>query len=111
MEVVREIFRLSELGFGQHPIARALRVAQSTVQDYLRKGWEVGLSYGQSKLLDDKALRALLSKREPGRTRKVALNLQEPNFALVALELKSRKGVTLELLWKEWVESGGGGYS
>ena len=109
MDLVRELFRLKELGFGHRTISRTLHMARSTVQEYLRKGWAAKLSYEQAAALDDTALKSLLGRREPGRGRKGAL--QEPDFSLVPKELKLIKGGTLELLWKEWVEQTGGGYS
>lgn len=109
MDVVRELFRLRELGFGHRTIAETLRIARSTVQEYLRRGWELKLTYERAAAMDDAALKTLLGRRVPGRGRKPAL--REPDFNYIALELKRRKGVTLELLWREWTEDGGGGYS
>lgn len=109
MDRVRQILRLKELGFNQRAIHRATGVARSSVQEYLRVAELHELTHEQAIALGDAELKSLLRKKTPGRIRKHAP--ADPDFVQVHAELTSRKGVTLELLWKEWNQSFGGGYS
>jgi transposase len=108
MERVREILRLKEAGYAQREIHRFIGVARSTIQEYLRTAAQHGLSYEKARALKDDELQALLCKKTPGRSRREVL---EPDYSQIHAEYLSRKGVTLELLWQEWVSSTGGGYS
>ena len=108
MDRIREVLRLNEAGYAQREIHRATGVARSTLQEYLRTALQHGLSYEASLGLKDDELKALLRKKTPGRTR---VEVKEPDYGGVRSEYLSRKGVTLELLWQEWVATTGGGYS
>lgn len=108
MERVREILRLKEAGYAQREIHRWVGVARSTIQEYLRTAQQHELSYERAKALKDDELQALLRKKTPGRSRR---EVSEPDYSQIHLEYLSRKGVTLELLWQEWIAAGGGGYS
>ena len=108
MDRVREILRLKEAGYAQREIHRATGVARSTIQEYLRTAGQHGLTHEQAQGLQDDALKTLLQKKTPGRSR---TQIKEPDYARVHREYLSRKGVTLELLWQEWVAAAGGGYS
>lgn len=110
MERVREVLRLAELGLTQREINRISGVSRAVIQEYLRKAWDIELTWETAKTLSDDELRARFDKRTPGRSRKTA-GAAEPDFAALDREYYSRKGVTLELLWKEWIESVGEGYS
>lgn len=108
MDRVREVLRLHELGLSQRGIHRATGVARSTLQEYLRMSALHGISYEKALSLSDGDLRSLFRKKVPGRTR---LQIADPDFDSIHKELRSRKGMTLELLWHEWNETSGGGYS
>jgi len=99
MEKVREVLRLHEQGYKQRVISRATGVARSSLQAYLRQAEVEGISYEQALLLSDSELRAALKKQRPGRNR---TEVADPDFDQVHKDMLSRKGVTLELLWKEW---------
>lgn len=107
MDRVREILRLAEGGHSQREIHRATKVARSCIQEYLRGAKLHELTHQRAKELSDSELKALLRKKTPGRPVK---RVQEPDFEKVRSEYQSRKGVTLELLWQEWVAETGGGY-
>lgn len=110
MDKVREILRLSELGFSQRAIHRNTGVARSSIQEYLRAAEVSATTYECAKGLNDVELKSVLGRRGSGRTRTGREN--EPNFEELHRELKEHKGVTLELLWKEWLDRGGKeGYS
>ena len=70
MQKVREVFRLSELGFNQRAIARATGIARSSSQEYLRLASIAGINYEQASI---KTARPLLlrtnqeTNQEPAR--------------------------------------------
>lgn len=108
MERVRQIIRLFEQGFSQRAIHRSTGIARSTIQEYLRMVELHRLTFESAASMSDAELRKILRKKVPGRKR--CKNVQA-DFSRVHTQLHSRKGVTLELLWKEWCEETGGGYS
>jgi len=108
MDRIREALRLQESGHKQREIHRITGIARSSLQEYFRTAKKHQLTCLQAKSLSDVDLRSVFGKKTPGRNRKEA---QDPNFKLISTELQSRKGVTLELLWQEWVAATGGGYS
>lgn len=100
MDLVRQVLRLSEEGISQRQIHRSLGIARSTLQRYLRLARQAGLTYQESKSLTDSELKERLDRTKPGRTK---MAVPDPDFELIHRELKSRKGITRELLWEEWV--------
>ena len=108
MDRVREILRLSELGLSQREIYRGTGIARSCIQRYLGEAFLSGINYKAASSLSDTELRAAMKRQTPGRKREEEV---EPDYSELHSELNSRKGVTLELLWIEWVEETGGGYS
>ena len=108
MERVREVLRLFELGFTQRAIARATGVARSSLQEYLRTAEVEGITYERASLMTDPELREAFKKQRPGRLR---VEVADPDFEQVHRGMVSRKGVTLELLWKEWRATSNGEYS
>lgn len=105
---VREMLRLKEAGHTQREIHRLVGVARSTIQEYLWAAAQHELTYERAKALKDDELQALFCKRTPGRSRR---EVSEPDYSRIHSEYLSRKGVTLVLLWQEWVAASGGGYS
>lgn len=106
MRHLREILRLKYEGRLSHrAIAHACSVGVGTVSEYARRAKEAGLSWPLPEDLDDTALEARLFKKpvDAGITR------QDPDFGWVHRELR-RPGVTLQLLWHEYVETHPGGY-
>ena len=65
MEKLREILRLQALGYNQSEIARSCDIARSTVQDYLRRAREQGLTYDQVSQLSDSDAQARVGKGKP----------------------------------------------
>jgi transposase len=108
MEKVGHVLRLCELGFNQRAIARATGVARSSLQEYLRTAEVEGITYEHAALMTDAELREAFKKQRPGRSR---IEVTEPNFEQLHKSMMSRKGVTLELLWKEWRATSNGEYS
>ena len=109
MRNAREILRLhfeSHLVPGQ--IASICKVSRSTVQRCLERLKAGGLSWPLPTDLDDVALERRLYPLQP-----VASAEQRclPDCAAIHKELKSRKNVTLQLLWDEYKQANPLGYA
>ena len=107
MRKIREILRLKhEQGLSHREIALACVISAGTVSRYLQKAAARGLGWPLPAELDDAALEAgLFGRREPVRHRLRA----RPDCAYIHRELK-RDGVTLQLLWEEYVQVYPDGY-
>jgi len=99
MRKIREILRLRwECRLSARQIARSLKVARSTVAEYVRRAREAGLSWPLPEELDETAIEQKLFPPLP------FIPAQErpiPDWGEVHGELR-RKGVTLFLLWQEY---------
>lgn len=107
MRRIREVLRLkSETQLTDQEIADSVRCARSTMQEYVRRAREAGLTWPLPADLDEAALVARLYPMQARTT------YPAPDFARIETELK-RKGVTRKLLWQEYraAEPGGCGYS
>jgi transposase len=109
MRKTREILRLhfeSRLVPGQ--IASICKVSRSTVQRCLERLKAAGLSWPLPAELDDVALERRLYPPLP-----VTSPTQRclPDCAAIHKELKSRKNVTLQLLWEEYKQANPLGYA
>jgi len=99
MQRIKEIIRLSwGCGLSARQVSRSLKVARSTVAEYLRRAGAAGLSWPLPKELDEKALERKLFPALPYIP---ASERPVPNWAEVHQELR-HKGVTLFLLWAEY---------
>ena len=111
MRQLRELFTLHfEQGLSHRQLARSLGVVRSTVERTLRRFSVAKLSWPLPEALDDAQLEQLLYRSKAHqRSAKVALR---PNYA-DALQQLARKGVTRQLLWREYraVHTDGIGYS
>lgn len=106
MKQLRDILRLRhEHGLPQRQIARALGIGLGTVSEYLSRAERAGLGWPLPEDLDDSALEGRLFPRAPGLEPPRLL----PDLALLHQELK-RPGVTLQLLWVEYLDAHPGGY-
>jgi predicted transcriptional regulator len=102
MDKIREIIRLSqELNLGCRKISKALNISKTAVNDYIAEFRATGLNYQDIKDLTDSKLSEILSKNKRGCQKYKDLEAIFPYFAK---ELK-RKGVTLKLLWDEYIAS------
>jgi transposase len=107
---IREILRLKEeAGLSHRAIARACKISNSTVGDYLRRAETAGIHWPLPEEVDeDQLFRKLF-----GETPEAPPALRPlPDWEKVRDELK-KKGVTLKLLWQEYRgrEPQGYGYS
>jgi len=98
---IKEILRLKwECQLSERAIARSCRISRSTVGDYIRRAETAGLKWPVPEGLSDDQLYALLYPRS------IQLNPKEaytPDWQEIHLELR-KKGVTLRLLWMEYLE-------
>lgn len=106
MRQLREILRLKhEVGLSDRAIALACSVGLGTVVAYLRRAEDAGLTWPLPPDLDDPALEAQLFAGQPA----MGGGRAAPDFSWVHRELR-RPGVTLQLLWHEYVETHADGY-
>lgn len=102
MRKIREALRLKYgLGRSNREIAASLKVAHSTVGEYLRRAAEAGLSWPLGAEWDDARLEAMLFPPLPPS----AVPRAEPDWSWVHRELSRHKGVTLQLLWLEYKQA------
>lgn len=99
MRKIKDVLRLSATGMAQRPIARALHLGVGSVNAYLNRAAEIGLSWSEAEGLDEAELKRRLFPAIPVVQQRVVL----PDFAVVHQELK-RKGVTRQLLWEEYLQ-------
>ena len=100
---IREILRLHfESHLAPQQIGSICKVSKSTVQRYLERLKAAGLSWPLPADLDDVALERRLFPPPP-----VASPEERclPDCAAIHRELKSRKNVTLQLLWEEYKQA------
>ena len=109
MRKIRDVLRLSAEGLSTRQMASSLAIGRTTLQGYLERAQEAGLSWPLPPEMSDADLERLLYPRT---AREAARRAFQPDWAYVHRELR-RKGVTLRLLWEEYraVHPGGYGYS
>ena len=106
MRQVREVLRLTEAGRSQTEISQSCRIARSTVRDYQRKAKAGGLTTELLGQMSEEQLEEAFSKKRPGRLRSCG----ELDYQYLQREL-TRKGVTLSVLWEEYLREHPDGYS
>lgn len=102
MNKIREILRLRSQGQELRAIGLSVGASPSTVHGYLARVERAGLSYEQTKLMADSELRAALFPSGRGCE---GLSAERAPFdpGYVHVELR-RTGVTLLLLWQEYLQ-------
>jgi transposase len=98
MRKLLEILRLKASGLSDRQVASSVKIARSTVAEYLRRVERAGLSWPLAEEIDEAELERRLFDGPPGRGRDESRSI--PDWPEVQKELK-RKGVTLKLLWEE----------
>jgi transposase len=99
---IREILRLSHLGFSQRRISDSCGLARSTVGEYQARAKALGIDWDSAEELnDDELVLRFRPATEPIRHK------HEPDYKQVHADSK-RKGVTLFLLWEEYNEKHSG---
>jgi transposase len=106
MRRIKEVLRLKQqLGLSDAAVARGARIARSTVKQYLDRAAAAGLSWetaeGLSEEVLDRRLFAVGDRRDVDRPL--------PDWEVIEKELRGR-GVTLRLLWLEYLAGHPEGY-
>ena len=106
MRKLRDILRLKfENRLSHRAIARACSVSVGTVSEYVGRARRAGITGPLPEELSDTILEAKLFPRAPGSSPPRL----RPNVAYIHQELR-RPGVTLQLLWLEYLEIHPKGY-
>jgi len=109
MRQIREVLRLRfEKNLSERQIAQAVGVGRTTLQGYLRKAAQAQLTWPLPPELNDEQLEKLLYPPLPLENEKVETK-SLPDFLYLHQELK-KKGVTLQLLWEEYLQANSQGY-
>ena len=107
MRKIKEILRLKlECGLSDRKVSASCNVARSTVQDYFGRAKAAGLSIYQINAMSEEELDEKLFPSRP----QSGYAMPVPDYPVVSSELR-RSGVTLQLLWEEYIEKHPEGYS
>ena len=98
MRKIRDVLRLSAEGLSTRQMAASLSIGRATLQGYLERAREAGLSWPLPPDLSDTDLEQMLYPRT---AREASQRATQPDWAAIHRELR-RKGVTLMLLWEEY---------
>jgi len=106
MRKIREILRLKyEAGLSNRAIAGACQISNSTVGEYLRRAEAAGVGWPLGELSEDELYQKLFGEQAPMPEKGKPL----PDWEEVRKELR-QKGVTLRLIWIEYLEQHPDGY-
>ncbi len=108
MKKIKEIFRLKhEAGLSNRAIAGACNISNSTVGEYLRRAEATGISWPSiGELSEEELYQKLFGELTP----QVEISSKPlPDWEEVRKELR-QKGVTLQLIWMEYIEKHPDGY-
>ncbi len=109
MKKIREIFRLyKECDLSQRKISKALNISRPVVKQYIIDLNASGLSYNEIKEMPDDKLLELLDDNKQCKSERYKILSEK--FDYFSKELK-RTGVTLQLLWEEYIAENLDGYS
>ena len=109
MERIKEVIRYRvTTGLSDRAIGRALKVSRAAVAKYLECFRDSGLTWEQAQELPDSELLAVLEGQHVTQTSARYQQLAE-RFPTMVKELR-RKGMTLQLLWEEYLRAHPDGY-
>ena len=109
VERIKEVIRYGvTTDLSERAIVRALKVSRTAVAKYLECFRGSGLTWEQAQELPDSELLSVLEGNRPARTSARYERLAE-RFPMMVKELR-RKGVTLQLLWEEYLREHPDGY-
>lgn len=104
---IKEVLRLKwGLGLSARQVSASLKIAHSTVGEYLRRAEQAGLDWTQAEELSESELAERLFPPKQARVQKHP----EPDWSKIEVELQ-QKGVTRMLLWQEYRDEYLDGYS
>ncbi len=99
MRKIREILRLRyQLSLSFQQIADSLNISIATVSNYIKRAQEANVGWPLPAEIDETELERLLTNQSSGHQSR----LRTPDFPYIHNE---RKGVTLQLLWEEYVRA------
>lgn len=98
MSKEKEIVRLYQQGISQRAICKALHTSDRKIRKILNKVKELSLTYEDILLMKDEEFQEVITQRK-----EVNFTQRRPDCKHIHKELK-RKGVTLMILWEEYVE-------
>src|SRR4030043_1193436 len=106
MRKIREILRLKhEAGLSDRAIAGACKISNSTVGEYLRRAEAAGVGWPLGELNEADIYQKMFGEQTPMPEKTKPL----PDWEEVRKELR-KKGVTLHLIWIEYIEKHPDGY-
>ncbi len=101
MRKIREVLRLSwELELPDRQVAQSCAISKGAVYNYLQRAKAAGLTWPLPHDLDDQVLEQMLFTRSEDLCKRIDAR-GRPDWVAVQKQLE-RKGVTLQLLWKEF---------
>lgn len=108
MRKIKEVLRLKwDRGLSNRQIAKTCGIGRPTVADYLRRAAEAGLAWPLPSGLDEATLEHQLFPSPPS----LPIHVRGvPDWSVMHQELRSKKSVTLFLLWQEYRETHPKGY-
>lgn len=98
MRHIREILRLHQVGLSHRAIGQSLGLDHTTVGDLLKRAAAAEVSWPLPTELSDDALEHRLYPGNQGRPR----TRPEPDWVRIHQDLRTTKGMTLELAWVEY---------
>lgn len=106
MRKIKEILRLKwDLGLTDRQVGRSLKIAHSTVREYVKRAERAGLCWPLPAETGERELRSkLFPKKDQAKNKRPQADWQQ-----VVQELQ-RPGVTRMLLWQEYLEAHPNGY-
>ena len=108
MKKIRDVLRLTHaLGMSRRKVSEATGIGRTTVTDYVQRAGSAGLTWPLPDGLDDAELERRLYP--PAVAVEGAARI-EPDWAAVHAEMK-RRGVTMTLLWQEYIAGQPQGYA
>ena len=104
MRKIQEILRLNAAGLSNRQIAKSINTSPSTVSVILSQAQKAGLSWPLPEGVGEPELEAMLYPKPENREQRPM-----PDLEKIHRELK-QKGVTLQLLWEEYIDQYPDGY-
>ena len=99
MRKIEEVLRLRAEGMSPQTIAASIGAGRSTVYEYLARADAAGICWPLPEGMDGAAVQALLF---PESTAELATRRPVPDWRRIHKEMKSKRHVTLRLLWLEF---------
>lgn len=109
MSAIKQLLQLYKQGVAIKQMARVLSISKNTVKDYLAKYKSIGLDIELLLAMDDPAIEAVFHWGNPAFKPDERYNTLMTQMDYISKEL-SRKGVTRQFLWQEYILKYPSGY-